>query len=212
MRRGRLRSTSTFMAVIAVMAAGLVGGMTAAVAAATPSPAFDAPYLDGVSGPRPATAVDLAGTWSFIPVTNTLCTNDAFGAGPMDCHDEAASRTQTTIAVPGGGWVKQGYANLSTAVYRRTMTVPDIHAPQVTKLFFGAVNHEATLFVDGRKVATNMTSYTASTFDLTSVVTPGRSYQIDVLVRGRKAFVGADGRYTVPEGASWSHDVAQGIF
>ena len=33
-----------------------------------------------------------------------------------------------------------------------------------------------------------------------------------MLVEGRKALVGPDGRYTVPEGASWSDDVAQGIF
>ena len=26
---------------------------------------FDAPYLGGISGPRPARSVDLAGTWAF---------------------------------------------------------------------------------------------------------------------------------------------------
>jgi hypothetical protein len=49
-------------------------------------------------------------------------------------------------------------------------------------------------------------------FDISDFVEPGHSYRIRLRVEGRKALVGPDGRYTVPEGASWSDDVAQGIF
>src|SRR5215472_10200484 len=42
--------------------------------------------LDGISGPRPAVRVDLAGTWDFTPLTRTVCTNATFGAGPMQCE------------------------------------------------------------------------------------------------------------------------------
>jgi hypothetical protein len=168
--------------------------------------------LDGVSGVRPAERVDLAGTWDFTPLTRTVCTNATFGAGPMQCESSSASPTTTTIEVPGGGWVKQGYADVSEARYGTTIDVPNIGGPQVTELLFGAINHRATLFVDGQRVATNLTSYTPSVFDLTDVVVPGQSHRIELDVQGRRALVGADGRYEVPEGASWSNDVAQGIF
>ena len=82
----------------------------------------------------------------------------------------------------------------------------------MTRLNFGAINHRATVWVDGQKVGTQVTSYTNSVFDITDYVRPGKTAEIEVLVEGRKALVGPDGRYTVPEGASWSDDVAQGIF
>ncbi|GAA2470298.1 sugar-binding domain-containing protein [Winogradskya humida] len=179
------------------------------------APTFDASYLGGVSGAKPERTVNLAGTWQFTPLTDTVCTGGGpFGTttGPMTCVDSTATAKPTTIQVPGGGWLKQGWTNLSRAVYSRTITVPDLHAPQVTKLSFGAINHRATLWVDGREVGTQTTSYTSSVFDLSDFVRPGRTHQIKVLVEGRKALVGPDGRYTVAEGASWSDDVAQGIF
>jgi beta-galactosidase/beta-glucuronidase len=61
-------------------------------------------------------------------------------------------------------------------------------------------------------VGTQVTAYTNSVFDITDYVRPGKTAEIELLVEGRKALVGPDGRYTVPEGASWSDDVAQGIF
>jgi hypothetical protein len=213
-------------AAIAVLAIGLIAGPatpsfgeSAGPASAqigrTSQPTFDAKYLNGVGGAKPARTVGLAGTWDFTPVTNTVCTGGGpFGttSGPMTCVDSPASGKRTTVQVPGGGWLKQGYADLSTAIYSRTIRVPDLAADQITRLTFGAVNHQATLKVDGRTVATNMTSYTASTFDLTGFVRPGGTHRIEVTVKGRRALVGPDGRYLVPEGASWSDDVAQGIF
>ena len=61
-------------------------------------------------------------------------------------------------------------------------------------------------------VGTQVTAYTSSVFDISDYVRPGKTAEIELLVEGRKALVGPDGRYTVPEGASWSDDVAQGIF
>ena len=181
----------------------------------SPAPTFAADYLDGVSGPRPARTVDLSGTWDFTPVTTTECVGGGrFGTttGPMTCTSSPADGTRTTIQVPGGGWVKQGFDDVSEAVYSRTIRVPYVSGGQVTKLEFGAINHEATVRVDGRVVGTQTTSYTTSTFDISGFVRPGATHLIEVSVKGRKALVGPDGRYTVPEGASWSDDVAQGIF
>jgi hypothetical protein len=95
--------------------------------------------IDGFTAGNAAIAsVDLAGTWSFTP----------------------AGRSTTSIKVPGGGWYKQGFTDVSQAVYSRTVTVPDSGQPQSTWIEFGAVNHQATLSVDGRVVATQTTAFT----------------------------------------------------
>ena len=160
--------------------------------------------------------MNLAGTWDFTPLTNTTCTGGGrFGTttGPfLSCVDSPASGGPTTIQVPGGGWVKQGWTDLSRATYAKTISIPEFSADQVTRLNFGAINHRATVTVDGRTVGTQTTSFTDSVFDLSDFVTPGAEHRIEVTVEGRKALVGPDLRYTVPEGASWSDDVAQGIF
>lgn len=179
------------------------------------APTFAASYLDGYSGPRPAKSVSLAGTWDFTPVQNTICRptgTSGTGTEPMGCTSFAAVEPPSTIQVPGGGWVKQGWTNLSIGEYERQIEIPDIAGPQVTKIAFGAVNHRATLWVDDRKVGSKLTAYTPSVFDISKFVKSGDSYRLRVKVEGRKAFVGPDGRYLVPEGASWSDDVAQGIF
>lgn len=208
---------------VAAVAFALVAGATAPPATAAPTtpsatsaPVFDADYLDGVSGAEPAEEIDLAGTWDFTPLTNTICTGGGrFGTttGPfLSCVDSPAGDGPTTIQVPGGGWVKQGWTDLSRATYAKTISVPIFSADQVTRLNFGGVNHRATVTVDGRTVGTQTTSFTNSVFDLSGFVTPGAEHRIEVTVEGRKALVGPDLRYTVPEGASWSDDIAQGIF
>ena len=212
----RRRGPATFALVLAL--AGTALTTAASPAAASPAgaaPTFDAPYLDGVSGAEPLRQVNLAGRWGFTPLTNTVCVGGGpFGTttGPMTCTNSPAGVPATSIQVPGGGWLKQGFTDLSRAEYHRRISIPAVPGPQVTKLAFGAVNHRATLWVGGRKVASQITSYTSSVFDISDFVTPGRGYDITLLVEGRKALVGPDGRYAVPEGASWSDDVAQGIF
>ncbi len=217
----RRRMPAALAAVALACAGGLVvGGNSSAVGAspvpsAAEHPTFAASYLNGVSGSRPERTTSLAGSWGFTPVTNTVCVGGGpFGSttGPMTCTDTPASGELTTIQVPGGGWLKQGWTDLSTARYSRTVKVPNIAGEQVTKLSFGAINHRATLWVDGQLVGTQVTAYTSSVFDITDYVRPGKTAEIELLVEGRKALVGPDGRYTVPEGASWSDDVAQGIF
>ncbi len=120
--------------------------------------------------------------------------------------------------MPGGGWIKQGFTNVSEAIYSRVIDVPDIHSAQATKLVFGAVNHQATLTIQSihggpvQTVGTNTTSWTPSSFDLTPYVRPGGRYVISVDVKGRYALRDANGYFTVPEAASWSDNIAQGIF
>ena len=181
-RRRRLAVLSA-----AALAASALAGYASSAVAAPPSgnPTYDLPapsgsysVLDGAASANGALAsVDLAGTWSFTPKGGAA----------------------TSIAVPGGGWMKQGFSDVSEATYERSITVPDTGRPQVTKIEFGAVNHQATLAVDGVTVATNTTSFTPSSFDITHYVTPGHTYDITVDVKGRQALLGPDGKSLTPD-------------
>ncbi len=181
---------------------------------ATPTvhPAFDYSYEDGVSGPVSAKHIDLAGTWNFQPVTNTVCTATGYTLGPQTGCVTTPLNQHTTIEVPGGGWVKQGYGSLSEAIYSRQITVPDLGGPQDTQIVFGAVNFQATLRIDGKAIGTNTTAFLPSSFDLTPFVQPGHTYTVSVDVKGRDALMDADGYYTVPDAADWSPNIAEGIY
>ena len=124
-----------------------------------------------------------------------------------------AGQGTTSITVPGGGWYKQGFTNVAEAVYSRTITVPDSGQPQSVWIEFGAVNHQATLSVDGRAVATQTTAFTPSKFDITAYVTPGSTHTISVDVKGRNALKNSsNGRYLVPDAAEWCEAIPQGIY
>lgn len=178
----------------------LAAALLAAFVAAAPAGAVE--RLNGFSGPRALRTVDLAGRWSFTP----------------------AGRPATTIRVPGGGWYKQGFTDVYEATYSRRVRIPRLARDQATRLELGAVNHQATLYLDGRRVGTQTTSYTPQVWDLTGRVRPGRRYTIALRVKGRGALYSSPGGppgagegyagpvYTVPTAAEWSEAVPQGIF
>jgi ricin-type beta-trefoil lectin protein/glycosyl hydrolase family 2 len=162
-----------------------------AASTGTVGEAIRAAGLDGESaGSAALTSVDLSGTWSFTP----------------------AGRAKTSISVPGGGWYKQGFTDVGEAVYSRSIVVPDSGQPQSTVIEFGAVNHQATLSVDGQVVATRTTAFTPSNFDISEFAAPGSTHTISVAVKGREALKGGSGKYLVPVAADWSEAIPQGIF
>src|SRR4051794_21366023 len=177
-------------------AAVVLGGLTLAVhgpalAASGAMGGVAAAGAAGVAAGNAATAsVDLSGTWTFTP----------------------AGRAAASIAVPGGGWYKQGFTDVNEAVYSRSITVPDSGQPQSAWIEFGAVNHQATLSVDGRVVATQTTAFTPSNFDISASAAPGTTHTIPVNVKGRGALKASNGRYLVPDAAEWSEAVPQGIY
>lgn len=136
-------------------------------------------------------SVDLSGRWDFTPVQPS---------GPT-----------SSITVPGGGWIKQGFTGVSEAIYSRQVTVPDTGGAQTVMLELGAVNHQATLTIDGRTVGTTTTSYMPASFDLTPFVRPGGTHTISIRIKGREALK-KDDKYLVAEGAEWSDTVPQGIY
>ena len=205
------------ISVSALLVASLATVLTPRAASANPAPdaiahpLFNSSYLNGVSGPKPTVDVDLAGTWLFDPLMDTTCKATGTLGPQQGCVNTQLSE-HTTIAVPGGGWVKQGFTTLSEAEYIRTITVPNINSPQTTEVTFGAVDFQAQLSVDGTVVGTKTTSFLPSTFNITPYVKPGGTYTLSVLVKGRDALMDSSGYYTVPDGADWSPNIAEGIF
>ncbi|GAB2991958.1 sugar-binding domain-containing protein [Saccharothrix stipae] len=161
-------------------------GTVQPAAAEQPAAAGQPAVTAAAAGAAAIASVDLAGTWSFTP----------------------AGRGATSITVPGGGWYKQGFTDVNEAVYSRSITVPDSGQPQSTWIEFGAVNHQATLSVDGRVVATQTTAFTPSNFDITAYAAPGSTHTISIAVKGRGALKASNGRYLVPDAADWSEAVS----
>ncbi|MCD9879953.1 RICIN domain-containing protein [Streptomyces guryensis] len=171
------------MTTAALLAAALVVPQSASATTVPDTNGFTA-------GNAALRSVDLAGTWSFTP----------------------KGRAATSITVPGGGWYKQGFTDVNEAVYSRTVTVPDTGQPQSAWIEFGAVNHQATLSVDGQVVATKTTSFTPSNFDISPYAAPGTTHTISVDVKGRGAMVSSAGKTLVPDAANWSEAIPQGIY
>jgi hypothetical protein len=180
----------SLLAVVLGSAGGAQQAPAAQASADLAAPAATADVNGVTAGNAAITSVDLAGRWSFTP----------------------AGRATTSITVPGGGWYKQGFTDVTQAVYSRSITVPESAQPQSTWIEFGAVNHEATLSVDGRVVATATTSFTPSNFDISAYAAPGTTHTISVSVKGRGALKTSTGKYLVPQAAEWSEAVPQGIF
>lgn len=136
--------------------------------------------------------VDLKGTWRFTP--------------------EGGSSAE--IAVPGGGWLKQGF-DCEAGLYETTIQIPlmpDQQIKPVFKLHIGAVNHEAKYWI-GKEIDQlvliheEVTAFTPQEVDLTPYVEPGESYILQIAVRAFR-----DGRPIAPHAANWCECVPRGLF
>lgn len=125
-----------------------------------------------VSGPQRLAVEDLASDSAW-----TLAVDD----GPV-----------RAIKVPGGGynsdrqdqpWIDQEGVK-DHVVYRRAITIPGIAERQVTVVEFGAVNCGADIaLIDGdqvKPVTSHVGTMMPFTADLTPLVTPGRTYTLQV--------------------------------
>lgn len=132
---------------------------------------------------------NLAGLWNFTP----------------------EGGAQTTIQVPGGGWLKQGF-DCEAGLYETWVTIPDSGQLQTTRLELGAVNHHAVVYLGLDelhlvKVGEDVTAFTPLVIDLTPYVRPGGTYWLSIHVRACR-----DGRPVAPHWADWCESIARGIF
>ncbi|MFC9128030.1 glycoside hydrolase family 2 protein [Streptomyces sp. NPDC057099] len=76
--------------------------------------------------------------------------------------------------------------------YRRTVTVPADWAGARVLLHFGAVDHDTTVWADGREVARHRGGFTPFTADLGEVAVPGE--ELTIVVRARDSRHGVQAR------------------
>ncbi|MEU5928027.1 sugar-binding domain-containing protein [Streptomyces antimycoticus] len=79
--------------------------------------------------------------------------------------------------------------------YRRTVRIPADWAGRRVLLHFGAVDHDATVWADGREVARHSGGFTSFTADLGEVADPsGEGAEVVIVVRARDARHGPQAR------------------
>ena len=120
----------------------------------------------------------------------------------------------TDITVPGGGWRAQGW-NCDAGVYKTTIAIPRSATGKDIQLDFQAINFGADVYVGPdedhlTRVVTHVDGWVPVRADITDNVTPGKAAIIEVDVRGRKKYM-VNGKYIVPEGATWASDLEEGI-
>lgn len=102
-------------------------------------------------------------------------------------------RTITVPFAPESALSGIGDTDFLEAVwYRRSFTVPSSWAGRRPVLHFQAVDHDATVWVDGVEVARHRGGFTPFSVDLGDVVTPGR--EAVLVVRARDPHDGAQAR------------------
>ncbi|MEV5503872.1 sugar-binding domain-containing protein [Nonomuraea fuscirosea] len=86
-----------------------------------------------------------------------------------------------------------GHTDFMDAVwYRRTVTIPAAWAGRRTLLHFGAVDHDATVWVNGVEVARHRGGFSPFTADLSAAARPGE--QATIVVRARDSRHGPQAR------------------
>jgi hypothetical protein len=118
------------------------------------------------------------------------------------------------ILVPAGGWRAQGYT-CDAGTYRTWIAVPKNVNGRRVKLTFDAINFGADIYAgkDAASlvaVAHHIDGWLPVTADLTALAGPGEKILVQVEVAGRKKFM-VNGKYAVPEGATWYPGLEEGI-
>jgi hypothetical protein len=119
-----------------------------------------------------------------------------------------------SIQVPAGGWRAQGHS-CDAGTYRVDIPIPASAVGQVVRVAFAAVNFGAEVFAGPDeshlvKVAEHLNGWMPFTADLTPYIIPGQPILLVVKVKGRKQYL-RDGKYIIPQGATWFEGLAEGI-
>lgn len=107
-------------------------------------------------------------------------------------HRELAS-TITVPFAPEAPLSGVGVQDFLEAVwYRRAVEIPADWAGQRVLLHFQAVDHDATVWIDGREVGRHRGGFTGFTVDITDAAPPGA--RVDLVVRARDSHLGSQAR------------------
>ncbi|MGW6501744.1 glycoside hydrolase family 2 protein [Nonomuraea angiospora] len=121
--------------------------------------------------------LNLNGPWQFEI--------DAADSGlERGLRERELSGTITVPFAPESELSGLGHTDFMEAVwYRRTVTIPPAWAGRRTLLHFGAVDHDATVWVNGVEVARHRGGFSPFTADLSAVARPGE--EATIVVRAR---------------------------
>ena len=152
--------------------------------------AFEGDVLTKPEHPRPQlvrdTWLNLNGTWSFeidagdSGLERGLLTREPTGSILVPFAPESALSGVEHVDFMEAVW------------YRRTVTIPQEWAGLTVLLHFGAVDHDATVWVNGVEVARHRGGFTPFTADLDGVAEPGT--EAVVVVRARDSRHGMQAR------------------
>lgn len=124
-----------------------------------PRPEYPRPHFD-----RSHAWLSLNGTWDFR--ADPVAQHTADTADGYDQRITVPFAWETPASGIAAHW-------LQTAWYRRTFTVPTVWSGQRIVLHFGAVHHEATVWVNGTEVAHHLGGYTPFSADVTDALGVG---------------------------------------
>ncbi|NBH11340.1 AbfB domain-containing protein [Amycolatopsis sp. SID8362] len=195
-----------FVALVLALLSPLVVVAPAANAAVTPKPPpLSTPWTSQVSTtnplpdyPRPQMQrsewQSLNGEWEFLnPATGAGGSVDRYAAPPLGQTLPERILVPYPVESALSGIMRND--NRDLMFYRRTFTVPSAWAGRNVQLHFGAVDYEATVWVNGVQVASHKGGYDRFEADITARLTGG-SNEIVVRVydptdgRGEKQPVG----------------------
>ncbi|MEU4163608.1 AbfB domain-containing protein [Actinoplanes sp. NPDC026670] len=169
-----------FLAALTLAATGLVGAAAPASAAISPkTPPLSTPWTSQVSTsnplpeyPRPQmTRPDwqsLNGEWEFL---NPAADTDRYAAPPIGQTLPERILVPYPVESALSGIMRND--NRDLMFYRRTFTVPAGWNGRRVQLHFGAVDYEATVWVNGRQVTTHKGGYDRFEVDVTDAVNGG---------------------------------------
>jgi hypothetical protein len=145
---------------------------TAEVSPANALPEYPRPQLARPSLEHPQW-MNLNGEWQYAP-------GDGQGAPPFG----RTLKDQVLVPYPIESALSGVQKHADFMVYRRLVDVPAAFTAhgQHVRLNFGAVNHDATVYVNGRQVAHHAGGYTPFSADITSALRPQGQQEIVVTV------------------------------
>ena len=155
----------------------------------------------------------LCGAASAAPPVTTV-RQDLSSAAGVSWHFTPAGGMVQSILVPGGGWRAQGL-DCDAGSYTAAVPIPAAARGRTVRIKFDAVNFGADVLAGPDaahlvKVASHINGWVPFSADVTTLAVPGQSLQVRVEVKGRRKFM-VNGKYTVPEGATWDPYLEEGI-
>lgn len=146
--------------------------------------------------------------------TNETLTTDLSSAAGIPWLFRPEGGAWKAIQVPAGGWRAQGYT-CDAGTYRAALPLPANTHGRILRVLFSAVNFGADVSAGPdeahlTKIGSHIDGWVPFSAELPPALLTGPTILLEVEVKGRRKFM-HNGRYTVPEGATWDDKLEEGI-